>query len=127
MPCQSAIQIKDLKIQTAIGTYGPHDVVAEQHLLDLTLDISPALVFLPVDAMEHVFDYDPLVKEIDRLARDGHYETQERLVTRIVDACARYPEINALTIILRKTPVLNGSGTLGVHLYVDADTLSQRR
>jgi dihydroneopterin aldolase len=127
MSCQSAIQIKDLSIQTSIGTYGPEDVVAEQHLLDLTLNISPSLVLLSVDAMQHVFDYDPLVKEIDRLARDGHYETQERLMTRIVDACAGYPEINALTIILRKAPVLNGSGTLGIHLYVDADTLTQRR
>jgi hypothetical protein len=48
-------------------------------------------------------------------------------MTRIVDACAGFTEINALTIILRKAPVLNGSGTLGVRLYVDADTLTQRR
>jgi hypothetical protein len=30
--------------------------------------------------MANVFDYDPLIKEIDRIAEDGHYETQERLM-----------------------------------------------
>ncbi len=77
--------------------------------------------------MEQVFDYDPLVIEIDRLAEDGHYETQERLLTRIVEACARYPEIESLEIGLRKAPVRDGSGLLGIKLSVDADSLISMR
>jgi hypothetical protein len=61
--------------------------------------------------------------EIDRLAADGHYETQERLITRIVHACAGYSEIDALDIGLRKSPVLEGSGSLGVRLSIDTTTL----
>ena len=59
-----------------------------------------------------------------RLAADKHYETQERLITRIVKACAAYAEIISLEIILRKQPVLNDSGSLGVRLCMDRAALN---
>ena len=78
----STIELTDLKLNTDIGTYGAGDVVPSAHLLDLTLSIDPALVLIETDGMAHIFDYDPLIDEIDRLARDGYHETQERLITR---------------------------------------------
>jgi dihydroneopterin aldolase len=119
--------LKDLKIAARIGTYGPDDVVPEAHLLDLTLTIPSDLVLIAQDGMTHVFDYDPLIRQIDALARERHYETQERLMTRIAYACAAYPEIKALDICLRKRPVLAGSGSLGVRLILDAEALSAQR
>lgn len=127
MPCRSTIELRNMKIDAQIGTYGPADVVPEAHVLDLTLAIDPALVLIAKDAMSHVFDYDPLVAEIDRLVRDCHYATQERLITRIVDACAAYPQIDAIEIALTKAPVLAGSGSLGVRLVVDAHAMVQLR
>jgi dihydroneopterin aldolase len=127
MSTQASIELKDLLITTQIGTYVKGDVIPDQHLLDLTLWIDSELVLIEEDHMKHVFDYDPLIKEIDRLARDGHYETQERLMTRIVRACATYAPIKSLEIGLRKSPVMNQSGSLGVRLIVDAHTLNQMR
>lgn len=121
------IELKDLKLQTQIGTYGPGAIIPKQHLLDLTLWIDPKLVLIAEDVMENVFDYDPLVIEINRLAGDGHYETQERLMTRIIQACSKYPEIQFLEISLRKMPVSAGSGSLGVRLSIDEDTLKNIR
>ena len=77
--------------------------------------------------MDRVFDYDPLVLEIDHLAADGRYETQERLVTRIVEACALYDEIESLEISLSKTPVRENSGVLGIKLYLDESSLTSIR
>ena len=88
MPCQSTIELTNLEIPADIGSYGREDVKPEAHLLDLTLTIDPALVLIDADGMDRVFDYDPLIAEILRLAQDGPYETQERLMTRIVHACA---------------------------------------
>ena len=127
MRTQSCIELKDLCLQTQIGTYGPKDVIPKQHLLDLTLWIDSSLVLIPEDLMENVFDYDPLIIEINRLADDGHYETQERLMTRIVHACAQYSEIESLAICLRKSPVSADSGSLGVRLSVDSLTLHSMR
>ena len=127
MPLSSTIELTDLEIACDIGTYGKHDVVPRAHLLDLILTIDTSLVLIEQDGMEFVFDYDPLVAEIDRLARDGHYHTQERLMTRIVSACARYDEIIDVEIALRKTPVVNGSGDLGVRLKVDSQSLDELR
>jgi dihydroneopterin aldolase len=123
----SCIELQDLRLSTRIGTYGPGDTVPEYHALDLTLWIDPDWVLIPEDGMAHVFDYDPLVAEIERLAADGHYETQERLMTRIVQACAACPVINALSMALRKFPVRAGSGSLGVRLNVDGARLQHMR
>ena len=127
MSCTASIELKDLSLKTQIGTYKEGDIIPDEHLLDLTLWIDSNLVLISQDKMEHVFDYDPLIVEIERLAVDGHYETQERLMTRIVQACSSYPQIRCLEIGLRKSPVRNNSGSLGVRLRVDQEDLSKLR
>lgn len=126
-PTTSRIELKDFHLSTRIGTYAPGDTVPEYHALDLTLWIDPDLVLIPEDGMAHVLDYDPLVIEIERLAADGLYETQERLMTRIVQACADYPAIEALEMALRKFSVRAGSGSLGVRLNVGGAQLQRMR
>jgi dihydroneopterin aldolase len=123
----ASIELKDLRLRTHIGTYQPGDTVPDAHLLDLTLWIDASLVLIKEDGMAYVFDYDPLVLEIDRLAGDCHYETQERLISRIAQACAAYSEIVSMEIGLRKSPVHNGSGSLGIKLHLDATALNQLR
>ncbi len=113
------IELRDLRLTTQIGTYGPNDTKPDVHILDLILGIDANQVLIARDGMEHVFDYDPLVLEIDRLADDGHYETQERLMTRIACACAAYAEIKTIEVYLKKAPVRQGNGSLGVRLLLN--------
>ncbi|MCH2108544.1 MAG: dihydroneopterin aldolase [Polyangiaceae bacterium] len=127
MKASSTIELRGLELPLDLGTYGPGDLVPEAHLLDLTLTIDSSLVLVNSDAMAEVFDYDPLIAEIDRLARDGHYETQEFFMTRVVKACAQYREIEGLEITVSKRPVLGTSGNLGVHLRLDSDALAKAR
>lgn len=127
MPTNACIELRDLELSTEIGTYSPGDIVPKKHLLDLTLWIDSKLVLISKDLMTSVFDYDPLVNEIDQLARDGHYETQERLMTRIVEACAKYLEIESIEIGLKKLPVRSETGSLGVRLSVDSAMLNAFR
>lgn len=121
------IELCDLVLAVQIGTYGPGDVAPERHLLDLTLSIDTRLVLIEEDAMTRVFDYDPLILQIDQIARATHYSTQERVVTLIAEACAIHPEIEAVDISLRKHPVLAGTGTLGVRLVLNGDELAALR
>lgn len=123
----ACIELKDLKLRTKIGTYQPGDTVPDEHVLNLSFSIDAGLVLISEDGMKHVFDYDPLVLEIDRLARDCHYATQEGLISRIAQACSVYSEITSLEISLHKSPVHNGSGSLGVKLRLDENTLNQLR
>lgn len=125
MASHSKIELKDLVLDTAIGTYGPDDVVPDQHILDLTLMVAQSAVLIRSDEMTHVFDYDPLITDILHLAKDGHRATQEWLMTQIVGLCGTYPQIEGAEIYLRKTPVHDGTGTLGVRLFVDHDILRQ--
>ena len=121
------IELRDLALPTTLGTYGPHDVIPDAHILDLTLSIGPELVQINADDMALIFDYDPLIAEINRIAEAQKYETQEFLMTRIVKACAGYAEITALDIFLKKQPVCNGTGSLGVRLALGAEELMAYR
>ena len=123
----AVIELRDFQLKTNIGTYGPNDIKPDVHLLDLTLRISVKQVLITKDGMAHVFDYDPLILEIERLAADGQYETQERLMTRIASACAAHPAIQCLEIGLRKSPVRLGCGSLGVRLALDEVATSALR
>ena len=127
MSCSGSIELRELRLNTQIGSYKEGDIIPDEHLLDLTLWIDSNLILIAKDEMGFVFDYDPLVLEIERLAMDGHYETQERLITRIVQACAGYSQIQSLDIGLKKSPVRNNSGSLGVRLSVDQEDLSSMR
>jgi len=127
MTREASIELNDLKLRCTIGSYQPGDTVPDEHVLNLSFSIDAGLVLIPEDGMAYVFDYDPLVLEIDRLATDCHYETQERLISRIVQACSVYSEITSLEISLRKGPVHNNSGSLGVKLHLDAVALNQLR
>ena len=123
----AVVELRDLHLKTDIGTYGLKDTRPDLHILDLTLGISLDQVLIAHDGMAHVFDYDPLIVEIDRLAADGHYETQERLITRIADACTAYPAIQYMEISLKKSPVRAGSGSLGVRLMLDETATKKLR
>jgi dihydroneopterin aldolase len=123
----AVIELRDLQLKTDIGTYGPTDTRPDFHILDLTLGISVDQVLIAQDDMANVFDYDPLILEIDRLAADGHYETQERLITRIAGACSAHLAIKHMVIRLRKLPVRAGSGSLGVCLTLDEITTEALR
>lgn len=127
MVMRSTVELRQLALDTRIGTYAPGATVPNLHLLDLTLSIDPALVLIGQDGMAQVFDYDPLVAEIVRLAGDGHYETQERLVTRIVHACAAFAQVESVDVVLRKSPLHAGSGSLGVRLVADSAALATLR
>ena len=81
-----SVEPLNLELPARIGTYGPDDVVPESHTLDLTLSIASDWVLIATDDMANVFDYDPLLAEIERLAREGHYQTQERLITKTSSA-----------------------------------------
>lgn len=124
---RSVIELTDLSLALTVGTYGPDDVVPRDHLLDLTLTIDPSLVFIPEDGMEQVFDYDPLVREIDALSQEVAYDTQERLMTRIAEACAGHAAIEAVEIAVKKRPVLRESGVLGLRLFLDAGDMARLR
>lgn len=127
MTRHARIELRDLHLPVSIGTYGPDDVVPEAHVLDLDLTIAPDRVLVASDAMAHVFDYDPLIAEIAAIAESRKFETQEYLMTLIVNACAAYGEILSLAISLRKFPVLGGTGSLGVRLMLAAEDLAALR
>ena len=113
------IELTNLVLNIQIGSYAESDVVPDKHILDIVLSIDPELVLIDEDKMDRVFDYDPLIRAIQRMAAEMHYETQEKFITRIVDMCVKVEEIMDVEIFLRKSPVCGSSGELGVRLKIN--------
>ena len=124
---KAQVELIDLDLNIAIGTYNDGDAVPDKHILDLNLSIDPALVLIDEDQMDRVFDYDLLIREIRLMAEEMRYETQERFITRIVDECVKYSEIRSVEVFLRKSPVFGSNGELGVRLEVDESDLTNLR
>jgi dihydroneopterin aldolase len=74
-----------------------------------------------------VFDYDPLITQINHIARNKKYETQEYLITLIAKACADYHQIVALNVALRKQPVFADTSSSGVRLSLGAEEMNALR
>jgi dihydroneopterin aldolase len=127
MTLTSTIELRDMILPTDIGTYGPDNLMPDHHLLDLILSIAPTKVLIPSDGMVHVFDYDPLIVDIRTLAKTGHRETQEWLISQIAHLCATFDNIQGADIFLRKFPIHQESGTLGVRLTLQQDDLVKLR
>ena len=124
---KSTIELFDFELDVNIGTYRDNEVASDKHTLDLTLLIDSSLVIIEKDKMDEVFDYDPLIKGIDALVREKHYETQEKLITLIVKECSTYKEIKELNLFLYKSPVSNSSGKLGIRIILDEKDLNTLR
>ncbi len=119
------INIRDLHLPCIIGHYAPGTTVPNTHILDLSLTITPELLRIEADDMALVFDYDPLLIQLNQIAGAQHYATQEYLLTQIVMACAIYPQILAVDAQLRKGPVQGGS--IGVRMVLAEDDLAAMR
>ncbi len=127
MTRQAKVELRDLHIAASIGTYRPDEIVPDAHILNLMLMISPDLVQVAADDMAGVFDYDPLISQIDEIARSQKFETQEYLMSLIVNACAAYRQIEAVDISMRKQPVRAGTGSLGVRLSLGTKDMAKLR
>jgi dihydroneopterin aldolase len=109
------IELKEFKLDVEIGTYTKGQVQPLQHLLDLKFEIHERFVLIDQDSMDKVFDYDPLIADLEQLSSKKHFNTQEKLLTEIIELCRIYsPPLQSVEVYLRKYPVSPLGGTLGL-------------
>ena len=115
MTNHAQLRLNDLTLPCSIGTYGTDDIIPDAHILDMILYLDKSWVVVGADQMERVFDYDPLIRRILQTAASGKYETQEFLISLILQCCFQHNEIHAAEMSLRKSPVRD-DGSLGVQV-----------
>ena len=126
MVYQSSVKLRRLSLDCDIGSYGMNEVVPNKHRLDLELFIEKNLILIEEDKMANVFDYDPLIEEITQISLSGKFNTQEKLITLILNACLKYFQIKAVSLFLYKSPVRK-DGELGVNVRVNEQELEKLR
>ncbi len=71
------------------------------------------------DDLEHTIDYGALCEAIDLIARDEQFGLLERFAQRIADAVLATPQVDAVTVAVRKLrpPVPQQLATSGVRIH----------
>jgi dihydroneopterin aldolase len=115
MTKHAQIRLNDLTLLCTIGTYEADDIIPDAHVLDMVLYLDKSWVVIDADQMNHVFDYDPLIRKILQIAATEKYETQEYLMSLIFQCCFVHAEVHAAELFLRKSPVRD-DGSLGVQV-----------
>ena len=126
MAYQSSVKLRGLSLNCDIGSYGMNEVVPNKHRLDMELLVEKNLILIEEDKMANVFDYDPLVEEINQISLSGKFNTQEKLITLILKACLKYYQIKAVSLFLYKTPVRE-DGELGIAVSISEQELKKLR
>lgn len=126
MVYQSSVKLRRLSLDCDIGSYGMNEVVPNKHRLDLELFIEKNLILIEEDKMANVFDYDPLIEDITQISLSGKFNTQEKLITLILNECLKYSQIKAVSLFLYKSPVRK-DGELGVNVRVNEQELEKLR
>ena len=124
---KTLIKLRNLELNVSIGEFVSNGAYRHRHFLDLECEVEQRLVTIENDSMDLVFDYDPLIRSIKNISDGKRYNTQEKLVTLLLKACAEYPEISAVRLFLSKSPTLNGSGALGIEAILDQSDLNYLR
>lgn len=121
---KTRIKLNNLALNVFIGEHHCDSVHRHRHFLDLECEIEQKLVTIQTDSMDLVFDYDPLIRSIKNISDGKTYNTQEKLVTLLIKACAEYPEISSVRLFLSKSPTLDGSGAIGIEAILDQSDLN---
>ena len=121
------IKLNNLELNVTIGEYCCGSVFRHRHFLNLECEVDQKLVTIKSDSMDHVFDYDPLIRAIKEVSDGKTYKTQEKLVTLLLETCTKYPEISSVKLFLSKSPILDGTGTLGIEAILDQADLNRFR
>ena len=126
MVYQSSVKLRGLSLDCDIGSYGMDEVAPNKHRLDLELFIEKNLILIEEDKMANVFDYDPLIEDITQISLSGKFNTQEKLITLILNECLKYSQIKAVSLFLYKSPVRK-DGELGVNVRMNEQELEKLR
>ena len=121
------IELTDIELKVCIGAHSRGPVLPEVHVFNLLLTVRSELVCTVTDKMTDVFDYDPILDFINDLVSKEHYETQECLITKIAAKCAKYDEVTAIDISIRKKTNTETAGHLGIRLRLDKDDIQSLR
>ena len=122
----SYIELKNLPLDAKIGEQD-HENTQYRHYLDLKFSIETGYVLLKSDHMQKVYDYDPLVANIKKLASSVNFQTQEYLTNCILNLCLEEKKIMDLEIFLYKKSATGSLGSLGVRLLISSTEMSSLR
>ena len=97
MAYQSSVKLRGLSLNCDIGSYGINEVVPNKHRLDMELLVEN-LILVDHYKMDNVFDYDPLVEEINQISLWQIYARKPDYF--ILKACPKYHQVKVIIISL---------------------------
>ncbi len=110
------IIIRDLRIKMSIGIYEHEKSRLQTVIINVTLNVSTNHN-APLEDIEEVVSYEDIIKEIEKLADNRHYNLVERFAEDIADMCLKHArKIQSVDVRIEKPDIIENTASVGVQI-----------
>ncbi|MFT3801663.1 MAG: dihydroneopterin aldolase [Burkholderiaceae bacterium] len=111
------IFVRGFELMASIGFYDTEREHRQRIRIGIDVFV-PLAVSTPVnDDPGEIIDYDFIRREVSAIVHSQHFNLQETLLDRIVDACLAHPGVRAVRACTEKPDIYPGDMTAGIEVF----------
>ena len=107
--------VKDLKIEALLGIYPEEKAKPQRIIVNIDLSVKEGADRLS-DDIKNVVSYEIVVKKVERIVAQGHFNLVETLAELIAAACLKDTRVMAARVRIEKPDVIKNARSVGVEI-----------
>ena len=106
--------VRGLEVQAGIGIYDHEHGRLQPLLIDVTLELKPALV----ESLSDTVNYEDVARAADEIVAGGHIGLVEKFAERLAVACLADPRVRRVSVRVEKPSALESARAAGCEVVL---------
>jgi len=108
--------IRDLTLEMSAGIYKHEKAKPQRVVINIAFDVCTNLN-RTLEEIDQVVSYEDIIKEVEILAKERHYNLLESFAEGIATMCLKYDnKIEAADVRAEKPDIIDNAAAVGVHI-----------
>ena len=108
--------IRDLTLEMFAGIYEHEKAKSQRVVINIALDVHTNLN-RTLEEIDQVVSYEDIIKKVEILAKERHYDLLESFAENIAMMCLKYDnKIKAADVRIEKPDIIDNTVAVGVHI-----------
>ena len=109
------VLISDLTLLMSVGIHDFEKIEKQEVKFNINIDINPLLT--PIEnKLNSIVNYETVVKDVTRLAKNKHYELLETLAEDIFFILFKNTNIKQIKLKIEKTQIIKNTSSVGIEI-----------
>ena len=109
------VLIADLTLLMSIGIHDFEKIKKQEVKFNINIDINPSLT--PIESkLYSIVNYETVIKDVTRLAKNKHYELLETLAEEIFFELYKNVNIQEIKLKIEKTQIIKNTTSVGIEI-----------